>query len=729
MGLRARVIKENNVPCSPNEVSLNVPSGPSGPAIPGFGTSFALKLPQISPFPAGFPEDLLDILNKLQFLIPPGALKPQLNPNFGKDIFDGIMKMLDQFMPFLMLYKFFLPILNIIICIIEVLCALMNPFALISAINRLFSQCIPEFLNLFPIFALIIMIVSLLLLIVALIEYVTAQILKLVQAILRNIAALNNAFQSGDSNGVLAIAQKLGALLCVFQNLFVLFSLFNIIIDIVKDILNLAFAIPPCQSGDSGDINSCCTPETCPTIVQGPYSRTSGTFKYFSEIGGSTVFGGGFPAFTFASRNEMWQFYDLGQDQAQAFRNIFDAFDIVNVSPKPIFFPSATTYGVGSDLRQVPYVVSMRMFYNPSEWGRTGPSRYVRFNNCIITTVPTTNLIEADNSIQTVNNAVASLVGGAGFEDNNTTPLQAYGSDGVTPISGTADLNNFFHRASTFTTTYSPPNINDGYTFSNVEYTFTPNIAPLLQHNLVVVGCVPSVKLNKEFINNVIAGNIGLKTQELGNLVNGRNGNVFPDPAAAQQCMTAAITALRSNMTTQGVATFQATCNACLAQLQSDTQGALNSIIGLGVDPCSSSFTLTPSVQFTSQTVDIAVSLNETNGLSMTNNLPPDVATNIAARLKAYTTFGTVGAFAYDGYQFFNAQISSVAPGPGTCMVSFDNQILCTNTLSSTESPTHTLQSLPYQFIFTTALPIPEGDSSDGQPRRDAGDVSRDGGS
>src|SRR4030042_4767916 len=119
-------------PCNPNDVSITPPDGPSGPAIPGFGRPFSLNIPDVS-LPEGFPEDLLEILDLLQLLVPPGAFKPSLNPNFGKDIFDGIMKLLDQFMPFLMLYKFFLPILNMIICIIEVLCSLTNPFKLIRA--------------------------------------------------------------------------------------------------------------------------------------------------------------------------------------------------------------------------------------------------------------------------------------------------------------------------------------------------------------------------------------------------------------------------------------------------------------------------------------------------------------------------------------------------------------------------------------------------------------------
>jgi hypothetical protein len=61
-------------PCSPNDVSIDVPDGPGGPAIPGFGPPFSPKLPNINPFPDGFPEDLLDLLDKLQLLVPPGAL-------------------------------------------------------------------------------------------------------------------------------------------------------------------------------------------------------------------------------------------------------------------------------------------------------------------------------------------------------------------------------------------------------------------------------------------------------------------------------------------------------------------------------------------------------------------------------------------------------------------------------------------------------------------------------
>src|SRR6202790_3671623 len=138
-----------------------------------------------------------------------------------------------------MFYKFFFPFLDLIICIIEVLCALMNPIALISALNRLFTQCIPEFLNMFPIFALIIMIISLLILLLQIIIYIIEQIVKFVEALLKNINALVKAFQSANSTGVASIAKKLASLLFFFQTLFVLLVFFGVIIQVIKDILSL----------------------------------------------------------------------------------------------------------------------------------------------------------------------------------------------------------------------------------------------------------------------------------------------------------------------------------------------------------------------------------------------------------------------------------------------------------------------------------------------------------
>lgn len=722
-------------PCSPNDVSFPSPDGPSGPSIPGFGIPSVLPVPTI-PYPANFPEDLLDLMNKLQMLIPPGALKPQLNPNFGKDIYDGIMKLLDQFMPFLMLYKFFLPILNLIICIIEVLCALMNPFALISALNRLFTQCIPEFLNLFPIFALILMIISLLLLLLALILYIIDQILKLIKALLRNINALVKAFQSANATSVLTIAKKLGALLCIFQNLFVLLALFTIIIQVIKDILSLIFSIPPCDGGGPGSTEGCCAATYCPTIVQGNFTNETGTFQYLPEAGYQTTVALGINFLTSDLRQESWQLFDSNQSQAQAFNNIVNAFDVSNtVIPKPIFFPTDAKYDATTPPGQSAYTMDLKMFYDPAQWGRTDPlgARLIRFKDCIVLKIPSSNLVVYNNGTVDEPTGVLSIAGGLGYELDGTTKLTGFAPDGTSPIGDQATLNNFIHKPSQFSA--SPVLLpTDGYTFSNMEYTFKPNLPVLLQKNLVNMKCMPAIALNSGFLNNVMFSQVTFQSAALSDQVNGRNGRTFPDTAQAQQCLTTAISNLRSNLTVAGVAEFQTTTTLCLTKLQDDTKEAIFGLIGIGFNPCESTFSLSPTTQFTTQPIVVTVNLNENNGLPITNGIPSDVAANVAKNIKATPTVGTISPFTYDGYQAFTANLTSTDPGQGQIIIAFQNQVLCTNTLGSidgTVPPVHALQNLNYEFVFSphVADNIPltgDGDTTGTQPRRDAGDLSRD---
>jgi hypothetical protein len=707
-------------------VSFPVPA----PGPPGF--AFSLPVPSLD-FPIGFPEDLLCILDLIQLLVPSGPLMPQLSLNFGKDIFDAIMKLLDQFMPFLMLYKFFLPILELIICIIEVLCALVNPFAVIGALDRLFTQCIPAFLNLFPIFALIIMIISLLLLLLALIEYIIEQIICFILALIKNILALVNAFQIGSAVGVLAIANKLASLLCIFQNLFVLLALFGIIIQVIKDILSLVFAIPPCEGGNN---SNCCGPLTCPAIVQNTNSGSTGNMQYVNQVSapitGFTI--PGFPQPTVDVRTESWQVWDNNQVAPFRYWDIVQAQDVIDdgYNPPPVYFPTSSTFTASTPTNQAAYTVNMRLFYNPVQWGRTGTPQYLRFNNCIVLNAPTQDLVNGMNADVSVPNGVLYVAGGQGFLDDGTTIIDGYAADGITPMHGTqASLNNFFHLPQTVS---ASPSLNDGYTFTDVSYTWNASTPVLMQANLVTAGCMPQISFNRSFINNTMFANIASQTQNLKNLVNSPpDTQGFPDPAGAQQCMQAAVANLRSNMTLAGVSEFQAMANLCMTNLQTATNNALGSVIGIGFSPCNSTFTLTPSSQFTTLPIQVQVILNENNGLGLARNLPPSVAANIAAQIVGYPTFGTLGQFTYDGYQYFNADLTATETGAGCIMIAYQNQILCTNNLPTDgTNPTHTLQSLCYDFVYvpTAGVNIPstgEGDTIGVQPRR--GPQSNSGGS
>lgn len=691
------------MPCQP--ISVNIPDGPSGPSIPGFGQPFTLKTPNLIKDLEPFPENLLELLEKLELLMPPGKFKPQLSLNFGKDIFDGIMKLLDQFMPFLMLYKFFLPILNLIICIIEVLCAIPNPFKLVKALIKLFRQCIPQFLALFPIFALILMIISLILLLIALIEYIIQKIINLVLLIIKNIKALVKAFEVSNEKGILAIIKKLGAILCSFQNLFVLLAIFTGIFQTIKEMLGLIFALPPCD-----DDSDCCTTDVCPAIVKSEYTRDTGTFKYLNKVVETTEIA---PTFFLKDtlREESWQLYDDQQLELQQFINIVDAADIPEnpYEPKPVFFPTDSVYSKETPAKQAPYTVDLRLFYNPSNWGRTGLPRYVRIKNCIVINTPKTFLLNGDNVPFNTSTGTLSLAGGTVYEDDGTTKIEGF----------EYGLNSFLHLDNVVSSNPTL-SVTDGYLFTGAEYTFKPNIPVLLSKNLVTAGCAPELALTKTFVNNAFAGDISIKLQ-LANSV------PLPDTNAAQECLTVAIAKLENNLTEEGAAEFQAETIACLENLKKECFNALNNLIPIGFDSCSSDFTLSPKVQFTSQEMKISVNIKDKNGVNLTTSLPAEVAAELAAKIKAHATFGKVGPFTYDGSQSFNANLSSSDPGAGELMISFDNNIFCINNLPADVEvePTRELQQIEYQFIYApSAVPVSEAQTSDGQPRRDEGDIS-----
>lgn len=706
-------------PCDPNAININVPSGPVAPAIIPFGIPFAPSPPNFSPsFPAGFPEDLFNIFDVLQFITPSGILKPNLSINYHKDILDGIVKLLDQFFPFLMFYKFFLPVLDLIICVIEVLCAINNPFKLIRAIKRLFRTCLPAFLSLFPIFALIVMLLSLLFLILSLIDYIISQIQRLIDLLLKNINTIAKATANADSTSVLAAAKKIGLVLCAFQNLFVLLAVFKVIIDVIKDILKLFFAIPPCDDGDNGNDEKCCTPDVCPSFIRNNETviRVTGTLQYYSRV---TVDSGlslpaGFGSFTSTIREESWQFYDSLAPENLAFINITDAIDLPEGTTK-IFFPTDAVYNANTPVEQAPYTVDIRLFYNPTHpWGRSDTlgNRFVQVKNCIITNAPSVNLKSYDNSNFLVNNGVLTIVGGLVYEDDGITPLLVNNQQ--------ATLQTLLHKPE-FSSLTPPPLSNDGYAFTNVEYTFKINHEILLIKSLITLGCIPTVSLDKTFVNTTFGGNAGFKFSFLNDLLN-NNGKVFPDIGATQQCLATGLSALQSNVSAQAVANFQTLATVCLEQLRNDTNSAINDLIGLGFDQYKSTFSLTPTIQFTSRPITVSVSLNETNGLPLAAKMSASTASNIAQRISANISFGEISDFTYDGYQLFTANLTSQQAGSGTIKISFDNKTFSTITIPTNldQDPIITEQVLNYSFIYSpVAVPNAIGDETDGQARRD----------
>jgi len=737
-------------PCEP--IDFDPPDGPSGPSIPGFGVPFSIKLPQF-PFPEGFPENLLDLLNKLQMLMPSGVFKSPLNPNFGKDIFDSIMKLLDQFFPFLMLYKFFLPMLNLIICIIEVLCAFKHPSKVFRALRRLFLKCLPPFLNLFPIFALIIMIISLLLLLLALIKYIINKIIALIKAILRNIKALYKAVTTANEDAIFSIIRKLSAFLCVFQNLFVLLEIFVLIIQVFKDMLSHAFAIPPCDDGDESglgtpDEDKCCTPDVCPEIVKSSYMRLTGTLQYLNKVGLQTtiVLPPPFNNFNVDIRQQSYQIYDDSQSIQEAFINIINAHDVVATptNPKPVFFPTDSTYTATTPVKQAAYTVDLKLLYDPAVYGRNnflqdGIKRIIIIKDCIVTFAPSYDLSKFDNSTESHPTGVMKIAGGIVYETDGTTIIKGYSATdpAVLAPNSIGSLENFIFLLPINSNAPDPALIlasAPGIIYTNVEYIFKPNIPILFSKDIVTAGCSPDLNFDKAFINGVFGANTGLKLAVLQSIINGTS---FPNPKKTEECLSVALTGLANNMTPEGAATFQIISLACLQKLEDDTNNTLKQLLDLAFDQNQSLFTIDPAIQFTTKAIKIKVDLKETNGNSYALNLPNDLAINMAKKIVPTATLGNVSSFTYDGFQYFLADLTSSVAGSGKLTMQYDNKQFNIVTIPQdlSQPPSVGPRTLDYQFVLSPAgitdptSPTAIGDSSEGKPRRDEGDASRDGNS
>ena len=296
---------------------------------------------------------------------------------------------------------------------------------------------------------------------------------------------------------------------------------------------------------------------------------------------------------------------------------------------------------------------------------------------------------------------VAELAGGLAYEKDGTTPIMLDGYQGT--------LNTMIHL--TPTTSTSMPTLTPSGTLSitNIDYSFNINHPILLANALITLGCVPSVAAAKTFVNNTY-GNTANQARVQALILS----DTFPSPAAAQACLSSAINDLRNNVSMAQVGEFQAATTACLNTLQNNAVAAANELINIGFDPYTSTFTLTPDVQFSTLTINVQVLLKDTSGQLLTAGMPTTMGSSIASGIQPTITFGSISEFVYDGYQYFNAQISSESAGNGTIEIAYSNQTISTVSLNPTAIiPTIT----PYAFVYAP-LPVKTavGDT-DGAPR------------
>lgn len=705
------------MPCSPNDNSINIPPS-SGIPIPGLGdliSPIQIPLPDID-LPTDLIEDFVDLLQKLGALFPSGLFKP--NPDFGmSSVLDFIADLLGQLAPFLSFYNFIMAALNMIICIIEVLCAIPNPFAVAVKLKRLFTECLPPFLNLFPWLALIAMILALLLLILALIIYLIETIIKIIEELLKNLLLFGDAQALQDGTAALAIAQKIAALLCLIENLLAILLAIAAILAVIQALA--AFAGSSICSDE--DTEGCCSPEICPPFIKSNYEIEveEGTMVYHKQIGADLA-AAGLPASLLALlapiltlREERWQVYSDELSPEYPI-NLIITPSIAVFFGSQIFYPE-NTYTAETPPKQAPYTVDMTVEVNPAVFGHPDidGSRLFQINDCIVFRKPLPYFLDYQNShiINTfTSNGVFSLQGGLVFEEDGTTPYQVSGEQ--------ATLNTFITESPTIGTDL--PVFDDGYYFDNVSFVWKPNHPALASQNLITVGCIPEVGVETTVINAFIAAEgPDAVLDKLDDAPDGQlvpSIGILPNVVGAQECVQNALNEYRANITLATTAQFQATMETCLNDLADQTTAVYCGAFIAAVSLFQSTFSVDTDVQFTTREIIITAILRDAGGTNIASNIPDDCLDNILDKLSTEVTLGTATDFEYDSDNAqFTSILTSTVSGAGELRVLFENNVL--STLNSSEEydvpSTITEDVINYTFVDAAAEPEVRRDETD----------------
>lgn len=718
------------MPCSPSDNSINIAPSPGIP-IPGLGiptSPFQIPLPNID-LPLSLIEDFLSLL-QLTALFPSGVFKP--NPDFGmSSVLDFIANLLSQLAPFLSFYNFIMAALNLIICIIEVLCAIPNPFAVAIKLKKLFAECLPPFLNLFPWMALIAMILAMLLLILALVIYIIETIVKIIEELIKNLILLGHQESLQDGTAALAIAQKIASLLCLIENILSVLLAVAAILAVIKALM--AFSGSSICSDEDGE--GCCPTEICPPFLRenNSISVTNGEFVYLSRVN-LDVSSLPVPAALSAAmssslaplREERWQLFDTDPDPEWP-------IDLI-ITPPPtaipvfgpqIFYPDQN-FDASTPLPRAPYTVDMRLFIDPSTFHPTdvGGSRYMRINECIVVRKPYVGEItynSPNNPIQNGSTGTFNLEGGKVFEDDGETVFNVKRLVGSLIVDAQATLNEFISYTPTSSQTL--PAADDSYRITNVEFTWKPNHPALASHNLITVGCFPSVHLEKLTQNLRIAAE-GTESV-LDKLANAPDGDlvpstgVLPNVAGTQECVQNALNKFKSNITLETTAEFQATMESCLNDLKYQTITVFCGAFIAAVSQFQSTFSLDTDIQFTTRAITISTILRDAGGTNIATNIPDECLDNIVDSLEAEVTLGTATKFVYDKENVkFNSILTSSEPGDGEVRVLFKNQVLSTLTPSTNFNVPSSIDEDVINYTFVDGV-------DEAAVRRDESDVAK----
>jgi hypothetical protein len=459
--------------------------------------------PILFPLPTdgGHPSTYSELLEQLSCICVGGAqIKPSTPPNATINIGDIIADHAGKLSVLMSAYGIMTAIMQIISCIMDVLCALLNPFSVIFAMIRLFGTCLPNFILVLPQLAIPAFIICLIKIIFAITSYIVNVMIPIMQDIIENIQNLTDAIDEGNNDAKEAVVFKLVSLIKELYNILGIMSALDAILLMVRALIDAGFELPCGGSGGSCDG---CGDDQCPDIIQETsFSGTDGALSVFYDSDGIDYY----ISFSSASRNN--DFLTLRDFFPRGFN--YDDLDDIDRAPY--------TLEVGSNtfvIRSVSSVGVLSISQIPNPQLNDGYLSGVYNSSGTITTIDPTNQFvrfgtDTDSFFTSDVGSYLEI-----FETN--TNLDATKNSGTFPITAVYDGYNvkLDHGTGTdfdldgYATSMNPnahliwrklisaPSTSRGRSF-RVDI----NHAELIRHNMIGLGCHPDIRSTIEGTNN-----------------------------------------------------------------------------------------------------------------------------------------------------------------------------------------------------------------------------------
>jgi len=220
-----------------------------------------LVLPTDSDIPITY-DELIETISCLCSV--GGVVQPSTLPSATINLGDVLANQANLLSAFTSMYGFIAAILRIISCIMDVVCALVNPFSTIKAVIRLFGTCLPDLILIFPQLTIPAIIICIIKIILAIVEYILTVIVPILEEIIQDTQDLIDAFAAKNADAQAAVAFKLASL---FKELFNILGILNTlepILEMIKTLLNMGVNLPCGGSGGSCDG---CGDDQCPEVL------------------------------------------------------------------------------------------------------------------------------------------------------------------------------------------------------------------------------------------------------------------------------------------------------------------------------------------------------------------------------------------------------------------------------------------------------------------------------